>query len=636
MSVILGLKQIDNHQQVRLSSGRFRIAWLFSVILLLINGKVNAEAEKFSATVSSNTVNVGDQFQITFTLSGNGSNFRAPSFSDFNVLAGPSQSSQVQIVNGSFSQTISITYILQATKEGTFKIGSAEITANNNKMLSNTVTITVAKGSGQNSGGNAQGRQGGGADGTMSGGKNVFLKASVDKSNPYMGEGIVVTYKLYTKVNLVSYNIDKIPAMSGFWNQEIALPQQLEFHSENVDGVAYKVADVKKLVVFPQRAGNLQLDPMEGEVIARVQVKRQSHSNDPFDQFFSDPFFNNPFFNNNLQDVKVQIKSEPIRINVKDLPANAPASFNGAVGKLNYEVSLDKSETKAHEPVTLKIKISGKGNIKLLESPKIEFPPDFESYDPKESSNITATTAGVSGSKTYEFLIIPRNPGEFKIPVPAFSFFDLEKKQYQEVSKPELILKVGKGDENVGSSVVTGVSKSDLQLLGKDIRFIKTNDPAFIHSTSPLFGSPIFYAFAASPFVLFALVLFVRRRNLAMQSNQSLLKSQRANRVALKRLSQAKKLLATNEKEKFLDEMFRALWGFVSDKLQIPVSGLSRESASEALAARNVEPELIRQFSDTIDSCEFARFAGSTGDSNEVIYQKGIEVISKLEQAIRS
>ncbi|MBK9542227.1 MAG: protein BatD [Bacteroidetes bacterium] len=609
---------------------------LVFVFLNALGIRVHAEAEKFSASVSSNAVAVGDQIQITYTLNGNGSNFRPPSFADFNVLAGPSQSSQVQIVNGSFSQTLSITYVLQAIKEGTFKIGSGEITAGNTKVFSNTVTIVVSKGTAKGSGGSTQGKQSGTQDAALAGGKNVFLKASVDKSNPYLGEGIVVTYRLYTKVNLVTYSIDKIPAMSGFWSQEIALPQQLEFHSENVDGVAYKVADVKKLVVFPQRSGNLQLDPMEGDVTARIQVKRQSNnSNDPFGQFFNDPFFNNPFFNNSLQDVKVPLKSDPIRIAVKELPSGAPATFNGAVGRLNYEVSLDKSETKAHEPVSLKIKVSGKGNIKLIDAPKIQFPPDFESYDPKEASNITATSAGVSGSKTFEYLIIPRNPGEFKIPVSSFSFFDLEKKQYKEVNVSELILKVTKGDENASTNTVSGVNKSDLQILGKDIRFIKTYNPVFVQQSSPLFGSTLFYTAAAAPLVLFGFVLFLRRRNHAMQGNQSLLKSQRANRVALKRLSLAKKLLATNEKEKFLDEMFKALWGFVSDRLQIPVSGLSKESASEALAERKVPLELIQQFNETIDSCEFARFAGSTGDSNEVIYQKGIDIISKLEQSVR-
>lgn len=602
---------------------------------LFISVQSHAEAEKFTATVSSNNVAVGDQIQITFTVTGNGGNFRPPSFNDFNVLAGPSQSNQVQIINGSFSQTLSITYVLQAVKEGTYKIGSAEITSGNSKLMSNTVTIVVSKSQGNAQGGSQQGKQGSGSDATFVGSKNVFLRASADKSSAYLGEGIVVTYKLYTKVNLVNYSIDKIPAMSGFWSEEITLPQQLEFHTENLDGVSYKVADVKKLVVFPQRSGNLQLDPMEGEVIARVQVKRQTHTNDPFDQFFNDPFFSNPFFNNSLQDVKVPLKSQPIRISVKDLPPGAPASFNGAVGRLSYDVSLDKKETKAHEPVTLKIKISGKGNIKLIDAPKITFPPDFESYDPKESSSVSASAAGVSGSKTFEYLIIPRNPGEFKIPVSSFSFFDLDKKQYQETSQQDLILKVGKGDESVSSTVVSGVSKSDLQILGKDIRFIKTNEPAFIQSTSPLFGSILFSVLAASPVLLFGLVLFVRRRSVAMNSNQSLLKSQRANRVALKRLSIAKKLLATNEKEKFLDEMFKALWGFVSDRMQIPVSALSKETAAQALASKNVSEDLIRQFHETIDSCEFARFAGSTGDSNEVIYQKGISVISNIEQALK-
>ena len=404
--------------------------------------------------------------------------------------------------------------------------------------------------------------------------------------------------------------------------------QQPQFHSENYEGVNYKVAEIKKMVIFPQRSGMLELDPMEGDVIAQVQVKRQ-RSNDPFDQFFNDPFFNL----NQWQNVKVALKSDVLKITVRDLPANAPATFNGAVGKFNLEVSIDKKETKAHEPVTLKVKISGKGNLKLIEPPKIEFPTEFETYDPKIASNISATTAGVSGSKTFEYLVIPRNAGEFKIPVNGFSFFNLEKKQYESLPSHDLVVKVAKGDETI-TTTVTGVNKSDVQLLGKDIRFIKTNEPAFIQNGQSLFGSGLFYAMMTAPALLFGGLLLFRRRYIAMQSNVGLLKSQRANKVAKKRLSAAKKYLAVNDREKFLDEMFKALWGFVSDKLQIPVSELSKESASVALQSKNISDDLIKQFTETIESCEYARFAPGMAASNEDIYNKGIDVLSKLEQSI--
>jgi hypothetical protein len=609
----------------------FRIlpAWAAFLVFLLNGLPVSAADITITASASPTTVAVGDQLQVTFTINGNASGFHAPTFNDFNTIMGPSQSSSTQIFNGSISQSISYTYVIQATREGTFKFGSATADAGGKKISSNQITITVVKGN------PAAKQQQGGSQGSqqnqesMAGGKNVFLKASIDKSSVYQGEGIVVTYKLYTKVNLATYTISKLPSLSGFWSQDIALAsQQPQFHSENFDGVNYKVAEIKKMVVFPQHSGTLQIDPMEGEVIAQMQVKKQ-RSNDPFDQFFNDPFFNF----NQWQNVKVPLKSEPVKVTVRELPSNAPASFNGAVGKFNMDVSLDKKETKAHEPVTLKIKISGKGNLKLAEAPKIEFPSEFETYDPKISSNITATTAGVSGTKIFEYLVIPRNAGEFKIPVGGFSFFDLDKKQYESFPSHDLLIKVAKGDETI-TTTVSGVSKSDVQLLGKDIHFIKTNKPAFIQNGHSLFGSGLFYLLMTAPALLFVVLLVFRKRYIEMQKNVGLLKSQRANKVAKKRLSAAQKYLAANDKEHFLDEMFRALWGFVSDKLQIPVSELSKETATLALQNRKASEALISQFIETIDSCEYARFAPGLAASNEEIYKKGLDVIGKLEQEI--
>ena len=619
----------------------FRKPILFLTLLLLICNinNVKAQDEKFTASTSATTVGNGEQFQITYSLNASGKGFKAPTFTDFDVIVGPSQSQQMQIVNGAVSQTISFTYVLQAKKEGVFKIAPAEIYVGSNKLSSNQISITVNKGNPQPQAQGGQNQKGNGQDNTIEGGgKNVFIKAAVDRTNSYIGEGIVVTYKLYTKVTLLNYAISKLPSFAGFWSQDINLQQQLEFHNENFDGVSYKVADIKKVVLFPQRSGTLVVDPMEGEVIARVQVKKQQQqqrSNDPFSQFFNDPFFNNPFFNNNVQDVKVNLKSDPIKISVKDLPPGAPSGFSGAVGRLTCEVSLDKKETKANEAVNVKIKISGKGNIKLIESPKLSFPPDFESYDPKENANINATSSGVSGTKTFEYLLIPRNAGEFKIPISSFIYFDLDKKQYVGIDFPDLMLKVNKGDGSTVTVSTGGVQRTDVQLLGKDIRFIKTHDPDFDKSRTPLFGSPTFYSLIGAPALLFLLLLGARKRNEKLNSNAVLVKSQRANKAAMKRLSFAKKYLSSNEKEKFLDEMFKALWGFIGDKLQISVADLSKEKIVDELSKKKIDESLIKQFTDTVDSCEFARFAGGIADSNEVLYQKGIDIISKLESSIK-
>lgn len=600
------------------------LSMLCSLGMIHVN-LAHAQDEKFTATSSSSSVAVGEQFQVTFSFSGNGKGFKAPDFQGFSVLMGPSQSSSVQIINGNFSQTISFTYVLQAIKEGNFKIAGAEITGSSGKVISNSLSIQVTKSSSQPST-RGQGAQDGG---------NVFLRATVDKNNVLLGEAVVLTYRLYTKVSLLNYSLDKIPSMNGFWSQDIEMPQQLNFRQENLDGVSYNVADLKKVVLFPQRSGNLQIEPMTGEVIARIQVKRQTRSNDPLDQFFNDPFFSNPF-NSNLKDVKIPLKSESIRINVRELPSGAPASFGGAVGEYSYSVTLDRNEVKAHEPVSLKIKISGKGNIKLVEAPQINFPPDFETYDPKESTNLTAATSGVSGSKTFEYLLIPRNAGEYKISVADFGYFDIVKKTYQEIPSPQLTVKVLKGEETGVITGVSGITKSDIQLLGKDIRFIKLNEPQFILRQAPLYGSGIFYTLLGAPALIFAGMLLLRKRNETLSENKGLLKSRRATKIAMKRLSAAKKLLNANEKEKFLDEVSRAMWGFISDKLQIPVADLSKESASDKLKDLKVDELIINKFTQTIDECEFARFARTGESSNENLYKNALDSITSIEESAQT
>ena len=596
----------------------------YCFIVLLLSGQGFAQDVTFTASANNTTVGAGEQFQVTFSVNGNASKFQAPAFKDFDVLMGPSQSMSTQIINGNFSQTVSYTYVLIAQKEGMYDIPPASIEVNGKKLQSNSLKITVVKGNPPQ-----QQSQGSGNPQSTTGldSKSVFIRTIVDRSNVLLGEAITVTYKLCTKVNLVSYNILKLPSFTGFWSEDIPLLQQLQFSRQTIDGVLYSVADVKKVVIYPQRSGALTVDPMEGEVIARVQVKRsRQQSNDPFDMFY----------NNNIRDVKHPIKSEPVKITVRELPAaSADCSFSGTVGKFNAEFTLDKKETKTNEAVTLKIKFSGKGNIKLIQAPVVELPPDIESYDPKVSESITVAAGGSGGSKTFEYLLIPRKPGQYKIPLDAFCYFDAAKKSYVKITPPDLSVMVERGAES-GAATVSGSSKEDVRMLNKDIRFIKTGPLNDASSGKLIFLSPAFFMLQAFPFAALLLVLFVRRKQIQQQSNIALMRSRKADSVARKRLKTAKKFLDVNEKQKFLDEMFRALWGFASDKLRLPVSELSRDRIREELTIKNIPDEIISSFGETVDACEYARFAPASEDHRlEDIYDKGIRVITGLYKSLK-
>ena len=596
----------------------------YCLVFFLLSGNVFAQDPSFTATASKTTVGAGEQFQVSFSLNANGSKFQAPVFRDFSVVMGPSQSSSTQIINGNFSYSVTYTYLLIAQREGTFEILPASVEAGGKKIQSNPLKITVVKGTPPQQGNDQQ------SSGTGLDSKSVYILTSVDRFNVMRGEAITVTYRLYTKVTLVSYNVNKLPSFTGFWSEDIPSQQQLQFTRQTIDGVQYLVADLKKVVLYPQRSGTLTIDPMDVEVVARVQVKRNRQSNDPFDAFFNDPFFNN-----SIRDVKHPVKSEPVNITVKELPAaSADCSFRGTVGKFNVDYTLDKKETKTNEAVTLKIKFSGKGNIKLIDAPVVELPSDIESYDPKVNENITVAPGGSSGSKSFEYLLIPRKPGQYKIPLDAFCYFDLSKKDYVKIAPPELMVTVARGAES-GAATVSGTSKEEIQMLNKDIRFIKTGR---LHDGSGnlLFLSPAFYMLQGFPLAALLVVLFVRRKQISRQSNIALMRSRKADRVARKRLKTAKKLLAANEKQKFLDEMFRALWGFVSDRLRIPVSELSRERIREELTLKNISEDIISTFNETVDACEYARFAPSSEDSKlEDIYDKGIAVITGLDKSLK-
>jgi hypothetical protein len=598
----------------------------FALVVFFYAGAFSQNGS-FTASVDNNQVAVGDQFQVTFTLSGSGggSNFRPPAFNEFFTLSGPNQSTNMQIVNGAVSSSVSYTYVLQAKTEGKITIGPASIDMGGKRLQTQPIVITVTKGTARpkqnapNSGNADVGRQIG---------DNLFLKAVVDKTTIYQGEQVTVTYKIYTRVSVVNYNITKLPSLTGFWSEDLSVPKEIQLANETINGKQYRVGILKKVALFPQRSGTLQIDPMDAECV--VQVQSRQRSNNIFDQFFNDPFFGN------VQNVKYAAHSQAVKINVNPLPSgNVPEGFTGAVGKFSMEAWLDKRETKTNDPVTLKVKISGQGNLKLLESPAINVPSDLEKYDPKVTDNFSNEGNKISGSRTFEYLLIPRHPGDQTIASFPFSYFDLDKKSYVTFRSPEFSLKVARGNE-LAASASSGISKEDVKLLGEDIRFIKSGNSSLRKAGSGIAGSPEFYALTISPFFLFVgFVVYMRRRERIL-GDVRLVRNRKARKIAQKRLEESKKFLQAKKKEEFYAAISKALWGYASDKLGIPVADLTLEHIELKLQERNIPAELVAQLRSTIEQCDFARFAPASDSLQmEAIYTDTVNLISTIEEKIR-
>jgi hypothetical protein len=605
-----------------------RLVIIGVLICFLVSPAIFAAQDgPFVASVDRTTVAVGEQFELTFTLNGStgGDNFQPPPMNDFLVASGPNSSTNMQIVNGSVSSSVSYSYVLQPKAEGKFTIAPASIVVKGKTERSQPIAITVVKGSQQAA---KQNRQATGTDVAGQIGDNLLLKVAVEKTRIFQGEQLTALYKLYFRVGIANYNLTKVPALAGFWSEDLDLPKQPQITNETLNGKQYRVAILKKVALFPQRSGTLVLDPMEMTCVVQVQSRRQA--NNLFDQFFNDPFFGG------VTNVNFVARSEPVKITVDPLPSqNVPDGFSGAVGKFSMETWLDKKQVKTNDPVTLRIKISGRGNLKLLQPPNISFPPDLDKYDPKIADNISNQGNVISGTRTFEYLLIPRHAGEQKISPFRFAYFDLDKKSYISSTSPEFTIAVEKGGE-YASSTVSGLGKEDVKLLGEDIRFIKSGGVTLRRTGEGFSGTAGFYAFASAPVLaLLGFMLFTRRRERLM-SDTAGLRNRRARKVSLKRLKLAKEFLDQKKKEEFYTEVSRALWGYLSDKLRIPPSDLSIDGVRGILARRSVPEEKTGKVIATIEQCEFARFAPMT-DAVEMdtMYEGTVDLISSLEDHLR-
>ena len=596
------------------------------LFFILISTVIGAWADEITFTANAPEVVVsGDQFRLSFTVNSQKvRDFRAPSIQGFEVLMGPSRSTQYQNYNGVVTNSITFTYILMAEKEGTYKIPGATIVADGNNYTSNSVEIKVLPpdqsssnaGSGRASSSRNQANSGKITD------KELFMLATVNKTSAYEQEAILLTYKIYTQVNLTGLNGD-VPDLKGFHTQEVELPNQKTFTLEHYNGRNYNTTVWRQFVLFPQQTGKIEIPSVtfEGTVSQRVA------SADPFDAFFN---------GGNYINITKNLVTPKLAIDVKALPAGKPSNFSGGVGEFTLSSSISTQELKTNDAVTIKLVISGTGNMKLINTPEVGFPQDFEIYDPKVENKFNLTRNGLAGNKVIEYLAIPRHAGTYTIPPIEFSYFDLKSQSYKTLKTDAYTLNVAKGEGNSDQVVANFTSKEDLKVLGQDIRYIKTGETRLTKKDDYFFGSMSYYMWYLIPLALFIAFMIAYRKQAMENANVAKVRTKKANKVATKRMKNAGKLLAEKKSEAFYDEVLKALWGYISDKLSMPVSQLSKDNIEEELQKHQVADELIKEFINNLNECEFARYApGNQDEKMDKIYSSAIDVISKMENSIK-
>ena len=617
---------------------------LFVILGCLLPMTLWAQDDPRLTVSAKKQVVVGERFQVVFEANGESRNFQAPAFEGFNVVGGPftSSSSSIQMVNGSVTRSTrnSYTYALQASREGTFRIGSAFVMIEGNKVSSEPFEIKVLPDDGSNaasSGGSGvssnQGQPQQNTNDPQVSGKDLFLRCIPSKKSVCVGDQVVLVYKLYTKVPVSSITVSKMLSYAGFWTKDLSDNSgKLKQSSEYINGIEYTTAEIQRIVIVPQRSGKLTIDPMSMECIAQIRTERSSRrSMDPFEAFFNDPFFNN-----NITNVQKELSSQSLSIDVKALPENGkPDSFTGAVGNFKFTSSIDKEELSTNEAVTITLTVSGTGNVELLQMPEPVFPPDFEVYDPKITTSTDATSQGLTGTKKAEYLAIPRRAGTFSIPPVEFTFFNPSTETYQTLLSEPYELSVRKGKESESEGGVYASTQEDIKYLGSDVRHIMNDGANLKPKHSNFFASSVYFAILFGLLVVFIALLFILKKRAEMAKDTAANRNRKADKVARGRLKNAYQHLKAKDQEKFYVEMSQALWGYIADKLGIERSKLSMETVSETMREKNVPNELTQQFVDTLNSCEFARFApGSAEEKMDEIYQRGIDVISKAEKVI--
>lgn len=576
---------------------------------------------------------VGDQFRLSYKVNTQDiDDFSAPAVSGFDILMGPSRSMQssFQMINGRTTQSSSVTftYILNATKAGTYTIGPASVTVNGKKHQSNSLRIQVlppdktrsnsSSNSGSNSGGGRMHTQDAGSQIT---GKDLFIAVTASKKRVYEQEAILLTYKVYSLVSL-SQLMGDMPDLDGFHTQEIPLPQQKSLKMEHYNGRNYGTVLWRQYVLFPQRSGKLTIPSIKFQAV----VVQQNRNIDPFDAFFGG--------GSAMTEVQKTIVAPALTIQVDPLPEPRPANFSGAVGQFTLKSSLTPKEIKTNDALTLRLTVSGTGNMKLMKAPVVNFPKDFESYDAKTTDNTKIGREGATGEMIFDYLAVPRHSGKYTVPSVEFCYFDPAAKQYKALKSDSYDLEVAKGKGSEGNASYN--KREDVELLASDIRYIHQGDVSLRQPGDTLFGTLKYALCYLIPLLVFVVLIVIFRKKATDSSNVVMMKHKKANKVAARRMKQAQALLRANKPSEFYEEVLKAMWGYVGDKLNIPVAELNKENVNEKLLQHGVSQETADAFLSVLNDCEFARYApGDPAQTMDKIYMASVKVMSEMESMIK-
>lgn len=590
-------------------------------------------------------VAVDKVFRIEFILNEIPSDYSIPPFSDFNVLAGPttSKGQSTTVVNGNITRSVNftITYVLQAKAVGKFTIPQATANVGGKSYNSKPITIEVISESdakspqqalaqnqaqNQNKSQNSSRQRATTPKSQGIGANDILIKANVNRSSVYKGQPIVVTFNLYTRVRVGGIEEIKVPSFNGFWTQELSrgngAPQ-----SEVVNGKVYDSYNLGQYLLFPQQSGELSIEQLSLTAVA--QIVSQNTRQSVFDDLFGGGA--------NILEVRKRINSQPVRITVKDFPAGAPASFNGAVGNFSIKGSLSSADIGANSGANYTVTISGTGNLPLIQSPKLNLPSSFEQYNVKTTESLSTTASGSTGYRQFEYPFIARAEGRYTIDPLEFTYFNPETMKYMTIKTNMELLEVradSTGRSN-GGGMVSGISKEELKILGKDIRFINIHSSRVFKKGNIFAGSWTYFSIVALLLTLFFAAFVWLQKRIKQMRNASLMRGKRANKVVRQRFRQAENFMKHNDQRHFYDELLKAMWGYMGDKLNIPVANLTKENLREELSRRDISSDIIERFLNTISECEYAQYSPETTDQMSDMFNSAVESITKFESVIK-